>query len=166
MKNIIFDRKSDKKTALIVGIVCFLGFCFFLFLPSMYNNPFSSILIYGVIFSAPIGILEASVIGWAAYLIFKRIKKKATYIITLIILIIIGYAIGFFSWFALFRAITYTKPYTNKIDSNHDGKIDKWIYQEGTNAVVTLDTDYDGMPDEKEYYKNGDLIKKEKLSRQ
>ena len=61
-------------------------------------------------------------------------------------------------------SITRTPPYKNEIDTNQDGKIDKWIYDNGVSTISEIDTDYDGKPDIRKYYDNGELVKTEKIT--
>ena len=157
--NIVKTRA--KKAGYIAGIATFLGFSFVLFLPSTYGNPFSFLFIFGIIALAPVGMLGSFIFGWVVYFISGQIKNRAAYKIALIIFIVIGYLLGCLGLISLFRAMGKTKPYTNQIDTNRDGKIDKWVYDNNLSTIVTLDTDYDGTPDIKEYYDNADLIKKE-----
>lgn len=157
-----FVKKQAKKAAWIVGIATFLGFSILMFLPTIYGHSLTSLFILTYLGTVPLGIAEAYLFSLIVYFIFKHlIKNKLTYRISLVILIIIGYPLGIFGQCYTVRMLSKEKPYTNQIDTNRDGKVDKWVYSDNLNDRAEIDTDYDGMVDIKEYYYNGNLIKKE-----
>lgn len=163
MESIELIKIRAKRAAFIVGIINFLGFSGILFIPQVYMmGLFTPYIIFGqLILFTPVGLLESFILGWVIYFIFKHIKSKSTYTISLIIGIIICFPLGFFSNVHLFRLATKRPPYMNEIDTNQDGKIDKWVYHNDVLTRAELDTNYDGKPDVKRYYKNGELIKVE-----
>ena len=166
MEDNILIKKRAKKLASIVGSAALIGFCFLLFMPTTYMNPFSAYLIFHHILFAPAGLLAAFLIGLISYFIFKRLSKtKFKYsVITLSILIILSSAAGAFLQAFILISITRTPPYKNEIDTNQDGKIDKWVYDKDSSTISETDTDYDGTPDVRKYYNNGELVKTEKIT--
>lgn len=163
--NNLAERKA-KKAAFIIGIINFLGFSGILFIPQVYMmGLFTPYIIFGqLILFTPVGLLESFILGWVIYFIFKHIKSKSIYIISLIVGIIICFPLGFFSNVHLFRfamGVKSPEPIVIRIDANSDGKVDKWIHEEKKSKTIEIDTNYDGVPDIKEYYQNGKLVKKE-----
>jgi hypothetical protein len=57
-----------------------------------------------------------------------------------------------------------SSPIKNQIDTNGDGRIDKWVYDKDLSTIVELDIDFDGKPDVRQYYKNSFMIKQENLA--
>jgi hypothetical protein len=165
MEDDILIKKKAKKAAFIVGWATLIGFSFLLFMPSIYMNPFTGWFIAGYILVFPLGLLGAYILGLITYNIFKRfIKNRLQYRSILCILIIISLAVGFMLQVSMMYLLTRTPPYKNEIDTNHDGKIDNWIYHDGVSSIVEIDTDYDGKPDIRKYYDNGELVKTEKIT--
>jgi len=158
-------KQRSLRAAKAVGIASFVGFSILLLIPTTYMNPFGIFFILGAIGLAPLGMLQAFIFAWPTYFIFKYfIKSKLAYRIALTIFIIIAIPLGTFFYALIIRAMAKTPAYTNEIDTNGDGKIDKWVYDNNMTTITTLDTDFDGKPDIKKYYNNGDLIKTENLS--
>lgn len=162
MNNNNLIKKQAKMAAYIIGIATFLGFSVLMFMPSVYLNPFSVYLILGYLTFVPVGLLESYLFGLATYFLFKyTIKSKLVYWFVVAIGIVICFPIGAASNIYIFRQLAKTPPYKNEIDTNRDGKIDKWVYHDNTSTIVEIDTDYDGKPDTREHYDNGELVKKE-----
>lgn len=154
-----------KKAAWVVGITSFLGFSLIMFFPKVYAGELASLIILTYLFVMPLGILASFLIGLGVYFLFKNIIKETyAYKSLLIILIIVCYPLGVLMLTGLVRAVTKTKPYTNQIDTNRDGRIDKWIYSDNLDDKVEIDTDFDGKPDIRRYYKNGTLIREEEIT--
>lgn len=164
MKNDDLIKGQAKKAAFAIAIATFLGFSVLAFMPSVYREPLSSFLILGLITIAPVGMLGASLLGIVTYFIFKYlIRGKVIYIIVLVIGIVIAFALGVILEIGMFRQMGKTPPYENKIDTNRDGKIDKWIYDNDSSTIAEIDTDYDSKPDIRRSYKNGKLIREEEI---
>lgn len=174
-QNLDLTKKQAKKAAHIAGIATFLGFSIIMFDRRTYSGGMAVLIIMLYLGLMPTGVLASYLIGKAVYFLF--IKNKHIRKIVVVILIIICYLLGIATFglaCLLFRIVTKTKPYTNQIDTNQDGKIDKWVYHDGVSSRAEIDTDYDGNPDikeyrynadltKREYYKNGQLIKTEKF---
>ncbi len=159
------NNKLIKISAYLVGIATFLGFLILLFMPSMYNNTFSFIFLAFNIIFCPVGFLEAFAWGGLSYFIFKRvIENKLVYWIIFCLLLLGGFCIGAFSLGIILRWTARTSPYENTIDTNHDGKIDKWVYHNDQSTKIEIDTDFDGKPNTRECFENGDLVKKENIT--
>ena len=159
------NDKLIKKSAYVVGIATLSGFLILIFMPTSYINPFAPCLVLFNIMLSPVGILEAFILGKFAYFIFKRTKKSLLiYWVIFCFFVLGGFWIGFSSLGFILRATSKTPPYENRIDTNQDGKIDKWIYHNDMSTRVEIDTDFDGKPDIREYYENGELIRKEKVT--
>jgi len=161
--NSLIIKKQAKRAAYVVGIATFLGFSAMMFIPDIYRlGIFTPYLILGYIMLIPVGLLQSFIFGWIIYFIFKRfIKNKLIYGILLTIGIIICFVIGLSSQVYILRTMSKTPPYKNEIDTNKDGKIDKWVYDDNLNTRIEIDIDYDGKPDIKEYSYNADLLKRE-----
>ena len=56
------------------------------------------------------------------------------------------------------------EPKAVAIDTNKDGKPDRWEYHDGNKVRVEADTNFDGKIDEIAYFENGKLVKGEKDS--
>jgi len=166
MEDNILIKKRTKKLAYVVGITTLIGFCFLLFMPTTYRNPFSAYLIMHHILFSPVALLAAFIIGLISYFIFKRLSKiKFQYsVITLGIFILSSFVVGAFLQVFTLTSITRVPPYKNEIDTNQDGKIDKWVYDKDSTTNVEIDTDHNGTPDVREYYDNGELVKTEKIT--
>lgn len=164
-------KNLPKIAAVSVGIATILGFCIILFLPSIYKaGSWGVMIIGGQIMILPIGALAASLLGLLIYLIFKNfIRNKIIYTVSLIIAILICMPLGVWLNMSILRMLASVgslAPAVLRIDTNSDGKVDKWVYHD-TNSLSTrieLDTDYDGDPDTREYYKNGELIKRDNIA--
>jgi len=158
-------KQRSLKAAKAVGIASFVGFSVLLLIPSTYMNPFGIFFILGALGLAPLGMLQAFIFAWPTYFIFKYfVRGKLGYRITLVISILIAIPLGIFFYALIIRAMVNRPAYTNEIDVNGDGKIDKWVYHHNETTIATVDTDYDGKPDIKRYHKNGTLIKTEDLN--
>jgi len=165
MEDNILIKKKARKAAFIVGWATLIGFSFLLFMPSIYMNPFTWCFLAGYILVFPLGLLGAYILGLITYNIFKRfIKNRLRYRSILCILIIISLIAGFMLQVFIVSRLTRTPPYKNEIDTNQDGKIDKWVYHNGVSTISETDTDYDGRPDIRKYYDNGELVKTEKIT--
>ena len=164
------DEKKAKRAALIIAIATFLGFCIVLFDRNIYGGGMASLIIVICVGLWPAGVLAAYLMKRLAYFIFiKYVKNKRTYWIFLVVSVIVSYVLGvlIFILAAMGMAAIFNingKPYTNEISTHNNGKIDKWVYHHGTTTIVSFDTIGDGKPHIREYYKNGDLIKKEEIS--
>lgn len=160
-------RKQARKAAFAVAISAFIGFSGILFSPDTYQLSIflPAILIAQILFFSPAGLLEATIIWFVVYFIFKRIINIFVFRILLIALCLAAVPLGFFSNVYLFRFITRTKPYMNQIDTNGDGKIDKWVYSNDNTGitVVELDTTGNGRPNIKQTYKRTKLIRTEEI---
>ena len=155
-------RRRAKRAAFLIGFMTFLGFSTIMFiLDGLYRTIFAPYLILGYIMFIPVGLFESFIFGSITYFIFKFIRNRLIYTISIITGIIICFTAGLFSQIYVWRSLSKTPPYKNEIDTNQNGKIDKWVYHDDLSIRVELDANYDGKPDIKEYYKNGELFKRE-----
>ncbi len=79
----------------------------------------------------------------------------------------LGFAVYFLmgSGFAVAEELSSKLPVSPKVvtlDTNKDGKPDRWEHHEGVNVRVEADTNFDGAIDEKAYFENEKLIRGEK----
>ena len=56
------------------------------------------------------------------------------------------------------------EPKMVSVDTNKDGKPDRWEYHDGNKVRVEADTNFDGKVDEIAYFEDGKLVKGEKDS--
>lgn len=161
-------KNHSKIAAITASIATLAGFCIVLFLPSIYKaGTWGIIVVTGQIMLLPIGLLAAALIGLVVYFVFKKfIRNKIAYASFLVMVIVLCILLGVWLNIIVFRALTnvgLSRPIVVKIDANGDGKVDKWIYEERGDKTIEVDTDYDGIPDVREYYKNKRLIKRKNI---
>ena len=173
------DEKINKplRVAAIAGISTFVGFSIIFPLMIIVNGisnwrDFGSLLgIFTILFgyfllagTAVIGLIEGLLLGVVIYFISKflipdNITKKQLKAITISISIIC-ITIGLLSFSPADRFVresTSGKEHVGTIDTNRDGKPDKWVHDNiyGQTTEIDYDTNFDGKPDVWEYYKNG-----------
>lgn len=108
------------------------------------------------------GLLVSCLIGWAAYLVFrflikKELSRKQFNWIMFPSMLLID-AAGFLvmnSTRKFFDELIRGKEKVWEIDTNGDGKIDKWVHDDVYDKLTELDYDInlDGNPDIWEYYR-------------
>lgn len=158
-------KRESRKMAYILGIITFSGFFIFLFMPTTYKNPFGLYLIVNTIIFAPFALFVALLVGLCTYFIFKLFKNKIIRWVFLLILLVICFFVGIMLQGAILRLISSNKPYVSKIDSDYDGKIDKWVFHDELGNIIAeeIDADHDSKPDTKEYYRGGRLLRTEQI---
>ena len=174
-------RRRARKLAQIVAVANFLGLCsvfLLLFLPQKHMDSWLFTVLFGLAYfiiflflgAAGLGILEAIIIGFIAYFIFRfslpaelsRIKLR----IIIIVSVLISAAIGVLSFQTLHRFAWEALVGKEKIwdiDTNGDGKSDKCVHDNiySHTTEIDYDTNLDGKPDVWEYYdKNQKVYKK------
>jgi len=174
----IFDRQYPPyQLAIFIGTSTLVGFLLFfsalLLTGGLYFLSFALIAIMYFIFCGEIiaVLLVCFITGLLGYFILKilsffKFNYKTCNIITGIIAIFC-LIIGFFSyphlhWYLFNKG---KKGHVWKIDINRDGKTDKWVHDtvSGTVDFIDYDTNFNGSPDKREFYKDNKIIKTEYL---
>ncbi|MDD5465939.1 MAG: hypothetical protein PHP73_06330 [Candidatus Omnitrophica bacterium] len=170
------------KAAIIIGVSNFLGFSL-VYLLMMVNMMFDwknfsyllptflilvgYFLLCGI---AVIGIIIAGAIGLVAHVVFKfLIPKNFTnkqIKIVFVIFCIVCFAIGVLLFQPVnqfVRELQSGKEHVGTVDTVGDGKAHKWVHNDIYDRLTEVDYDanLDGKPDVWEYYKNGEVYKKE-----
>ncbi|MDD4899647.1 MAG: hypothetical protein PHT31_02540 [Candidatus Omnitrophica bacterium] len=164
------------KASLIIGVAFFLGFYLILplrlFIPSYGVLALVDIVFFMASGQFYIGIGLSFLVGLFFYFFFKyliigNIAKKYQYWL-LVLMSIIVLIIGFFVYipvqdFISKRQVQAKKEGVWKIDTNNDGKTDRWAYYDANDKLIRVDydTNFDGEVDIREYYKNNKIIEKE-----
>ena len=126
-------------------------------------------LIYSIISGQfIIGLFLSVFLGLITYFLLKSIEKKINkFIIFKIIsitLISLGFIIGLISFIPthiyILKKDNLMKGHVWKVDTNSDKQTDKWVHDDpyGKLLYIEYDTNKDGTPDIREYYKDDKLI--------
>lgn len=171
------ENKIARKAAFLTGLAAFIGFILIVpmaIVVGPHPQALGVILIYIMYFfvsgEAAADLAISLFIGFISYFLFKTLLKKQVSaktfklarIVSFIIAVIAGFLISF-PVRTLMMEVHSGKEVVGKIDTNKDGKPDKWVHHNVYDKLIEIDydTNLDGNPDIWEYYKNRKVYKKE-----
>ncbi len=169
-------NKRPLKAALIIGIAAFIGFCLIFPLMIFTTTPdywaFALLYLFYFITSGQIFIglglsVLISIISYSIlrFLIKRDISKSQ---LGWIVFFVSGIAftIGYFTFLPTQTFVMerdFGKERIGTVDTNNDGKPDKWVHHNVYDKLLEIDydTNFDGKPDIWEYYQDSKVVKKE-----